>query len=97
MKPSRARERMTARPRSASRASISVTVLNLLTVSVIWRKTSSGAPRLRSTVATGVPACWRTASSPMRRPMRGSPVIVAAASNSATASSCEIQLPTSSR
>ena len=41
-------------------ARISVTVLNLVAVSATCSRIASGEPSERSSVATGVPACWRT-------------------------------------
>ncbi len=45
---------------------MAVTVLNLVTVTATCSRIASGEPSERSSVATDVPACWRTMSSPTR-------------------------------
>ena len=72
-------------------------VLNFEAVSVIWASTASGEPRERNSVATGEPACWRTAPPPTRWANVGSPVMAVPASSRRTACSTVTQLPTVSR
>ena len=97
MKPSRAAALTTARPGPTSMASSSVAVLSFAAVCATVCRTASTEPSERSSVATCLPACWPTISSPTRRAKEGSPVIFTPAPRSALASSWEIQLSRFSR